>query len=993
MAEWLKNICLSPFKYGLNKINFVAVNAISMIFNLYGKRLFKMEDDKIIKENECKEERDIFYLYPLHLKQIEQDAGLNLIKIESGVINDLVISVPWQAILSEPTLITISNIELIMSFTQNTNSIYLCSLENTNSYFLTSKNNIKENQDLMNAYHEINSLLLQYFNKINLQIETIEIVLLDHFKITIDNMTYSNDVVSIDRILLQSLAEEKNKIISLEKIVYNKLTFDLSIGEIFIDPCFVEYLPEYYTDDSKSDLIINVTVDVLRMENMCVKNLEFRIAPNEITIKQILYASVENILLFKENIESDNNNLIVFDAINNICTFGKPINIKFSDITDVIQWIKQINKIIDCITKKIIVISLDDSQIKQPLLCIQNITANIVYGDDIFGVRLNRIHIGEKNKLLGVKIVYEDTNAIIDEIVFNEENGVTMINTDVKSKEFHIFSVSVTISKQDSGLNIYFDKTDAINLTEIINFVTAMIDKFTLKKKESVQKSICEIRQEEKKKSYLVSLHISNSKIFVKYEETNFDIIIKKSNICITTKEASDIMADILMNGYLVARLQSKYIFSDSINVDVLQFFIDPEIFDQLNYLCGTLTPEPIQYEPVVEITPEGLKQLHDALARSMISGTVDELEKSLNETTKTIIETCQNPKSNGKIFNGKIFNGKIFNGKIFNDKIFNAPQINILATSFANLRMVLIDDYIEEKEPEGLQLKMIIKSFHCYFFNKLVLYNEQVKSESAFLCAILKDIEFKKIKEKYKEPNKPLISIFESSKLLKPNTMDKYSLLIKTGGIIDTRCNNPEWKYFTKFSRDSMLDATIIMHGDALRISINLASITANIREETLLRLLAFFSNSHHAPKNNSLSYIEYFNINGIDIILNYYPLILEQIGMGPAVFTLKDFKLCLSPQMISHTEGFDKLMNIIGNKWKDDINPDNIIQFIPNIKIIQPYAVPVINFFQLTTRYFRHSHNKRKIRAITKNINKGADMLSAFIKNGVDQVWEYFN
>ena len=969
MAEWLKNICLSPFKYGLNKINFVAVNVISMIFNLYGKRLFKMEDDKIIKENECKEERDIFYLYPLHLKQIEQDAGLNLIKIESGVVNDLVISVPWQAILTEPTLITVSNMELTMCFTQNTNSIYLCSLENTNSYFLTSKNNIKENQDLMNAYHEINSLLLQYFNKINLQIKSIEIVLLDHFKIIIDNMTYNNDVVSIDKILLQSLDEEKNIIISLEKIVYNKLTFDLSIGEIFIDCCFVEHLPDFYTDDSKSDLVINISIDVLRMDKLCVKNLNFRIAPNEIIIKQILHASVENILLFKENIESDNN-LIVFDTVNNICTFGKPINIKFSDIVDVIQWIKQTNQIIDCITKKIIVISLDDAPTKQPLF-IQNIVSNIVYGDDIFGVCLDRIHIGEKNKFVGIKLAYEDTNAIIEEIVFDEVNGTTMINTDVKSKEFHMFAVLVTILKQDSGLDIYFDKTNAINLTEIINFVTIMIDKFTLKKKESMQKSICETKQE--KKLYPIGLHINNSKIFVKYEATNFDIVIKKSNICITTKEASDVAADILMNGYLVARLQSKYILSDSINVDVLQFFIDPEIFDQLNYLCGTLTPDPIQYEPIVEITPAGLKQLHDALARSMMSGTVDELEKSLNETTKTIIDTCQNPKSNGKIF--------------------NAPQINILATSFANLRMVLIDDYIEEKEPEGLQLKMIIKSFHCYFFNKLVLYNEQTKPESAFLCAILKDIEFKKIKEKYKEPQKPLISIFESSKLLKPNTMDKYLLLIKTGGIIDTRCNNPEWKYFTKFSRDSMLDATIIMHGDALRVSINLASITANIREETLLRLLAFFSNSHHAPKNNNLSYIEYFNINGIDIILNYYPLILEQIGMGPAAFTLKDFKLCLSPQVISHTEGFDKLINIIGNKWKNDINPDNIIQFIPNIKIIQPYAVPVVNFFQLTTNYFRHAHNKRKIRAITKNINRGADMLSAFIKNGVDQVWEYFN
>ena len=96
---------------------------ISIFFNLYGKRLLKIDDDKIIKKNECKDDKDIFYFYPLTIKQIEQNVGLNLITILSGTINDLILSVPWKAILTDPTLIEIDNIKLVTTFNENMESI------------------------------------------------------------------------------------------------------------------------------------------------------------------------------------------------------------------------------------------------------------------------------------------------------------------------------------------------------------------------------------------------------------------------------------------------------------------------------------------------------------------------------------------------------------------------------------------------------------------------------------------------------------------------------------------------------------------------------------------------------------------------------------------------------------------------------------------------------------------------------------------------------
>lgn len=206
--------------------------------------------------------------------------------------------------------------------------------------------------------------------------------------------------------------------------------------------------------------------------------------------------------------------------------------------------------------------------------------------------------------------------------------------------------------------------------------------------------------------------------------------------------------------------------------------------------------------------------------------------------------------------------------------------------------------------------------------------------------------------------------------------------------------------------SNKNLMDADVMIHGDTCKININVAPFTANIREETLFRLLAFFSNSHKLPslshkaqigsdapdptKNNNLMYIEYFNICPININLNYYPLIVKDIGSN--ILTIKDYKVNLSSQTIRSVSGFDKLITFVSDKWKSDVNPNNILQFIPNIKVIQPYATPIVRIFNLTSRYFRKSQNKKKIRGITKGINKGISIVSNIMKTGIENIWDIF-
>jgi len=1001
MAEWLKNICLSPFKFGLDKANFVAVNAISLIFNLYGQRLLKMEMDQIIKSNECKNDRDIFYLYPLLLKEIEQDVGLNTIKIIEGTINDLVFSVPWKAILTELTEITIPNISLTVSISQNSESIYLSALENTNSYFAASKI-IDKNQDLLNAYKEINQLLIQFFNRINMEIKLIEITLLNHFKITIHNTTYNNNNnISINNFLIYSFGKNPIKLLEMKNIIIDTKNIDITIQEIMVDPALVRYIPDFYTEKSENNLKLNLLVDTFIMDKLIAKNIGLNICTGTVIVNKLSYFEIDDFILFQGN-DSSENSLLTLDIQNNTLCFNKSLEIKIGNIYGLIAYIKFYSGAIKTLGDKLIVISLDESlqessekSLKKKFLQINDISTNIVYGDDIFKIDTNSIIIGNDLEIFNTKIEHGDVICIFDKIISSNENKIIFIDTILQSPQFNALSKTIKVIKTNKTVDILAMHARVTNILQIINFATNTINKFTIKTEPlnttklhlpepdlsasmmDLAPSLDFLEEVPNADPTLINLGIQESGVFFEYEKVNFGVCINSANICFNTKSATDIALDILMNEYLVAKICAEYISEKYISASMIKLFLDPEIFDKFNYLFGTLTPETEkEAEPEFEISPEAIKQLQEALERSMVSQNIFQLEKTLNETTKNILSS------------------DILTKQII-APLINMPSIKILTTTLANLRSAIIDDYnVQQNDPKGLNLKLLINSIHVHLFDKLPKQKTDSENSTAFLCVVIKEILFNKIIEEIVETktDNPTIRIMERA--YSPSKIqNKYFLKIKTGAVIDTISRYPQWKYFIKFAENNMIDIGAVLCGDSLRASIYLAPLSINIREETLLRLLAFFSNSHHIPKNNKQIFIEYFYFSTVEASVNYYPIIMNQIGTGQDILTIKDFKLKLEPQIIRYTDGIDKLLNIIANKWKDNINPDNILQFVPHIKLIQPYAMPIVYLIQITTKYFKYAHNKNKIRAITKKINSGTDLISCLVTYGINQVWELFN
>ena len=1030
-----------------------------------------MDTDKIIKNNECINDRDIFYLYPLFLKETNKNIGLNTIKLENGIINDLVISVPWKAMLMTETHITINDINLTLSITKKNDSIDILSLENMNSYFATNKSMYTkdENQDLMVAYREINLLLVQYFKKIDFHIKHVHITLRGYFDLTIQNIIFKDNIIQIEKIIIHvndlKLCTVTNLIIQLDNN-------ELSIDDLYIDLAINNHIPNFYAEISNEDfpnininigkLTINVEpanllsqildlpdlqrksglgvypvepdisqplhelsapskVDTNDKNQLVAQELNIVINSKYLHLKKLAELKINDLLFCQFNNKLD---VLTFEIEKKICIICKEqqIKVKLANITDLISWFKNFSLMMQDIFNKYIVTDNDwmneSDQIKQsndqlePIqkpFIVHNIKANIIYGDDIFDIVIDQFCLTDKTIISGVNIHYDNTIGIFDNIIFYDTGGIVFTNSCVKSEnefnikisendlniktsendlniktsendfniktsendfniktsenDFNIKSETTQILKTIESLDIFFTNANVTNITELINFIILMIDKFIsndksndnsndktkIKETNDLVSTLYSLDQQVKASSpFMVNLHIKNSNIYALYQKRDFIFNIKKADICVTTRSASDILLDLQLNHYMIANIYADYISVDTIIIDMINIFIDPEIFDQINYLCGTLTPDLVDAVTATtandnKISTETMKQLTKTLSKSVITESIDTLEENLNHETNMIIKKYQN---------------------------------NNLSKSLIDLKSIFIDDYGDnDNELIESKLNVIIKKIQIKLFDKILPFNSQQQQHPAFLCIIIKDTNF---------INKQL-----------ENQKNKISLKIKKAAVIDLSCHDPEWKYFIKFLGENIVDIDIIISdNNKVRSNINIQSAIANIREETLLRFLAFLSISHHAPKTSEPIIIEYFNISAINILVSYYPLFINNFGTDANMLTLKNYKMKLSSQIITTPiYGIDELTRIINKQWKEDINPTNFLQFVPNIKLLQPIATPIIQIIHITTKYFTNTENKRKIRFITKNITHGADIITNFMKYGIDKVLDLFS
>jgi hypothetical protein len=471
MTEWLKNICLKPLNYGLDKVNFLVMQVVKMILNMYGKKLLKIKDDRIIEKTECIDHRNKFYLYPLDLRPIEQDLGPNLLKIDYGLISGLTISIPWTSVLTDSTVINIDNISLECKLCQNDNSVYFSTADMANSYFLRA---IEEDDNLVNVYKNVYQLLLKYFHKININVESINIVLENFFRIVITDLLFADHHLTISKVEIHSLSNTKNNILLATIEQLDCVNNGLSVNNLNIDLELANHFPEYYLDSGESSLELELTINNLYFDRLSAKNVIIIINKDQISVN-----GCDKIMIEKSTkIVSDNNihNLMVCNSNDKTIYLNKSIAVKIWNIPELKLWFNELSEFINVVRQKIILL---DSQISLSVVNnnwkINNLQSNVIIMEHQLKLKLDQISLEDITQLSLLELQYDEIHYSAGLVTIENQNLFRVNNLKVDNRIFSLSSEELTIISQPNLLKLGFNKARADNIISIVQYIIAKI--------------------------------------------------------------------------------------------------------------------------------------------------------------------------------------------------------------------------------------------------------------------------------------------------------------------------------------------------------------------------------------------------------------------------------------------------------------------------------------------------------------------------------------
>lgn len=960
--EWLKTLYISIFTYGLRQLNNIVVNALTIFLNNYGNRLFKMDTD-IIKNTECIDDVDIFYLYPIQTgTNITHTINCNLVTLKSGIIDGITISFPWQTLLSTKTIIQLDKIELDIitekASSQLTKSVY------------SIGNNIDEvdieNNDIVHAYNEINYLIMQYFKSVSVEIKKININL-DKLNTCITNIIYCDKKLSIETIQIGETI--------LKKLTYDITQSQITIKNIIINENTIHLLPEIYDDGVKSSNdkninIINVRIMNLQIGKLSLRNIDLTISPNELTIYNLEELIIKNaIKISSKNINNYvlmyniSENTILCDAIISL----KPDNVELINYKKLTKQFNYFNRLFDLILSKRVYLFKQNTQSKKNII-IKNMKINYFHLDNYFDVNTTELIINKTTLSLIEFTIFDITSNVLlscTNILCDYANYSLQINyLTSKTDLFCVLADNIYIIKINNEIEINLTNMNVFKSSEMSNYMRKIIELIninTIEKKESKKEILtsslasslasslpndnCDLNMSQitiPSTRPEIKINICGTKFNIVQDKYNFVLEIKNGCVHFLDRIGTAIDLNVYMDEYFISTLSIDYVDYESIRINDCKFFMDPEIFDKLNYLFGTLMPNS-ENDPVVQ-------RSQMILSQSISTKSIIELEKTINdEILKTSIKYDVDP-----------------------DK----PIIKMLLNSISDLHKIMVNDMITDYcyvDNKKYDLKVHVKLPTIYLFDILT---KNIPLSQAFLCITLNDIEFTKLSTMNETTSTPSI---------------KYIFKIFKGYAIDTSSTETQWQYFFKSENDTpLINVNITTYEDIYDIKIILGPIIANIREETFLRLLGFFSNSHQLPSQGkkSTAFISTFNMSDMNITINYFPLILKDTNTSCAdMLFLRDFKIKLQQQNFKNKNGFNVLLSQITTKWSADIDIKNLLQFIPHLNAIKPCTSGFSRLVKMINRYFESNQNRRMLRDISKNISGKVDYITSIVKMGYTQ------
>jgi hypothetical protein len=919
MTEWLKNIytSVSPISYGLKQINFIITNAIQIFLNAYGDKILKI-NDLIIEKNECTENKNSFFLYPIIINESTAYLGLNLINIQSGEIYGMIINVPSIGSNNNDTTITIKQINLSLEIIQVTENDFLMSTVTEKSF---SENN---NKNILNVYNEIKDFLTQYFNNILCKIDMIIIKLTNNdLLIKLTDITFKNNTCICT-------------CITINEIIMNNIKFIGNEGKMLIDSVrinsnIIKNIPELYLENKQdANFKFVLSVKNLIIDEFGIDDIEI-IFTDKITISKLKSISINERMIYSDL----NSEITIFEKSGTAFLFHKQIIFNVYDIEHVTGLINEtFLALINDISNKIIII--DESEMidfteLQRNNSIKNIDfiINEIKQEITFKITIGNVILIPNNITLNsIKIIHNEVTFICDQITRSKTETV-LNNVSCLNRSFTMHAKKIQINNDDNICNIFFYDANVIDIGSFITWINTIINTYNV------------LFPKPLKTNTLIKIHINSSTIihFVSTIECKF--IINKANINITEKVAENIILSVLLDNYLVANISATKISPINNEIEIIRIYFDPELFDKMNFILGIL-------DDITTDTDNQNESYSHSMSQTIASSTMDDFESSVQQ--------------------------------MLNELDNNNNGLQSLLKSLDTLNDIIIDNYVPTDNNENLIYTINIASIYIYLYDELDTYKDNNTTDKmhAFLLIMFKKIDIVKYM----------------------NNVDDvtYDIHLHSCIGVDMKCNNPKNRYFlmNTYEKDFTTMTMIInISGNlerTLKIQIDVRPLSLNINEETLIRILSFFSNSYKIPTNNEdiKIKIKNFTMKKIILTINYYPVIPKYIDYD--ILSLQDYKLILESHNINNINGFNDLYQQIINIWKPAFNIDmaNIIKFIPNIKMIQPLTTQISDLMYFVNKYFSNSHNKKALRNIIKMMSQKTSFTSFLFNKGINRILE---
>ena len=1003
-AEWIRSICAIPFTYGIKQLNCLAMNAITLFLNNYGNKFFQT-DEKIIRTQESDETTNTFILYPIDIKNsLRQAFGLNLFTIDSGHIDEITISIPWKNVLSIPTVIELDSVNLSTSvgpYNPEMNRTVLSNTMMMNTTMTDFLNDLdsdtnpdeSSNQDITNAYEQIDGIVTQYFKSVVLKIALVNISINEKLRLCLYNISHQNGIILIEKAEIQDQCSVKIAIVT--DISYVIATAKLHICSISLEigMSLINILPCVYLNQDPSTIELSVEVEQIDfyiginpVVPIRIYDIVLDLSPKGIAIQHIDKIIIGSDSEVYVGFASDKHNICTFDQISRTIIFSSTIDIHLKKFDILHKLSLFVPMFVSMLNNKFISTTvIHNDLIIQKVPNILSIV-NIYYAQKNFSVSFEKIFVSGGSEIKFLSVIL--TDKINDVELFITEMDV--MSDDASKKIFLTKSSLKTMSGLFGGnfelviISIWQSMTEIhfknAFIRQLVLFVTYVLNDIIISN-NNVEENIETQSLEQTQRSLMGSTNdfsggrsvISEdpeAKIIIVVHDSRFSIEVGvaiaphpplrgEKDAQMLEFEISDgtihpidkIILKTNLKWYLnashIGDFQIDQIDSANMLLGMCKVYLTPEIFDQLHYLIGTLVPDP-------ETDPQ-VQKSKLIMSTSVLAESPARLDVILRELS--------------------------LDKEYFGQGIASAtnPKINFLLDSLSDLKGIFVNDYGNE-EPQSYDMSVYVESIHTYLTDEQSVWT--YAPPEPFMCVVLSGISFGKENLSADKNQSPKV---------------KYTTQIKNAYAIDMQTTNTEWKHFMRQSyAENLLNVSVVTHDDIYVIKADLRTLTVNIREEILVRLLGFFSNSYKNPSPKSgmgpMAFIERFEMNELSIYVNFFPMMFDENTLTANMLTLKDFRLRLSGQKLCNIDGFDALAEKIISEWKSDINPYNIMRLIPNVRVIQPFAHTFGQLVWTINKYFGNGHNKRIIRSVTIHIHKGYTFVKALMKAGFQNLSDLF-